>query len=150
LFRELPQSRLVRRTLPAHRSMSAILKTLPTWFARGQIREFLDGRFCYYYFTLGRGRPKRCDPEQIYFTHVGEIIGHFDIHEIVQNVGQLPKLTTLDGKASAWQIKGDAWVAVCQPPFHWLEEKIYHEGFRGWRYFDLDSYRGTIGAKIRI
>ena len=130
--------------------MSAILKTLPTCFARGHIREFLDGRFCLYYFTLGRGRPKQSTPTEIYFTHRGEILGHFAIEEIVQNVGQFPKLTTLDGQPSAWQIKGDAWVAVCRPPFHFLEDKIYHEGFRGWRYFDLDSYRGTLGAQIRI
>lgn len=130
--------------------MSAILKTLPTMFARGHIRKFLDGRFGHYFFTLGRGRPKQSNPTEIYFTHQGCIIGHFEIAEIVQNVGQLPKLTTLDGEPSAWQIRGDAWVAVCRPPFHWLEEKVYHEGFRGWRYFDLDSYRGTVGAKIRI
>jgi len=68
----------------------------------------------------------------------------------VQNVGQLPKLTNMDGDPSAWQIKGDAWVAVCPPPFHRLEEKIYHDGFRGWRYFDLATYRGTLGSKIRI
>jgi len=128
----------------------SIVKTLPTWFARGEINKFLQADFCRFYFTLGRGRPKQCEPTRIFFTHQGRILGHFEIEEIVQNVGQLPKLTTLDGAPSAWQIKGDAWVAICAPPFHRLEEKLYHEGFRGWRYFDLDAYRGTLGAKVRI
>ena len=134
--------------------MTAILKTLPTRFARGEIERFfgLDGKPCWtmYYFTLGRGRPQRYTPLQLYFTHKGIIVGHFAIAEIVQNAGQLPKLTNMDGDPSAWQIPGDAWVAICQPPFVKLEEKIFHEGFRGWRYFDLQKYRGTVGSKVRI
>jgi hypothetical protein len=134
--------------------VSAILKTLPTRFARGEIDRFfgLDGKPCWtmYYFTLGRGRPKRYDPTALYFTHKGIIVGHFLIAEIVQNVGQLPKLTNMDGDPSAWQIRGDAWVAICPPPFQPLEKKIYHEGFRGWRYFDLESYRSSLGSKVRI
>lgn len=134
--------------------MTSIIKTLPVRFARGELERFLglDGKPCWtiYFFTLGRGRPKRITPEQIYFTHKGIVIGHFAIADIVQNVGQIPKLTNMDGDPSAWQIKPDAWVAVCRPPFVRLEDKIYHEGFQGWRYFDLGSYRGTIGAKLRI
>jgi hypothetical protein len=134
--------------------MSAILKTLPVRFARGQLTRFLgsDGKPCFtmYYFTLGRGRPKHSNPTEIYFTHRGRILGYFEIAEIVQNVGQLPKLTTLDGDPSQWQIKGDAWVAVCRPPFHAMSERVYHEGFRGWRYFDLEKYRGTVEAKVHI
>ena len=133
--------------------MSAIIKTLPTRFARGHLERFfgLDGKPCFnrYFFTLGRGRPKR-EISQLYFTHRGRIIGHFAIAEIVQNAGQLPKLTTLDGKPSEWQIKADAWVAVCDPPFRRLTEKLYFSGFRGFRYFDLDSYKGTLDAKIKI
>lgn len=102
-----------------------------------------------FYFTLGRGRPQR-PPSELWYTHRGRILGWFGINEIVQNVGQLPKLTAIDGTESEWQIRGDAWVALCPPPFHRLEEKIYHEGFRGWRYFDLEAYRGTIGAKLLI
>jgi hypothetical protein len=134
--------------------MTAILKTLPTRFARGQIERFfgLDGQPCWttYYFTLGRGRPKQSNPTELYFTHQGIIMGHFQITEIVQNAGQLPKLTNMDGDPSKWQIPGDAWVAVCRPPSQRLKEKLYHEGFRGWRYFDLEAYRGTLGAKVRI
>jgi hypothetical protein len=134
--------------------VSAILKTLPTRFARGEIERFfgLDGKPCWtnYYFTLGRGKPKRYDPTALYFTHKGIIVGHFLIAEIVQNVGQLPKLTNMDGDPSAWQIKGDAWVAICPPPFLRLEERVYHEGFRGWRYFDLEQFRGTLASKVRL
>jgi hypothetical protein len=134
--------------------MTAILKTLPTRFARGEIERFfgLDGKPCWtiYFFTLGRGRPKRADPAHLYFTHKGIIVGHFEVAEIVQNSGQLPPLTNMDGDPSAWQIKPDAWVAVCRPPFHRLEEKLYHEGFRGWRYFDLAAYRGDLSSKVRL
>jgi hypothetical protein len=141
--------------------MKAILKTLPARFARGQLERFLS-TFNHYYFTLGRGRPKQSDPTELYFTHCGRIIGHFEIESIVRNAGdlrdgarqegsvELPKLTTLDGGASAWQIPPGNWVAVCRPPFHRLKQRIYHEGFRGWRYFDLESYRGSVGSKIRI
>jgi hypothetical protein len=134
--------------------MTAILKTLPVRFARGEMERFLgmDGKpFCVYFFTLGRGRPQRPDPvTQIYFTHRSVILGHFEIAEIVQNKGQLPLLTTLDGAPSDWQIKPDRWVAVCRPPFHPLEAKTYHTGFRGWRYFDLQNYRGTLDSKVPL
>jgi len=134
--------------------MAAILKTLPVRFARGKLEEFLglDGDpFCSYYFTLGRGRPQRPEPvTRIYFTHRSVILGHFWIEEIVQNKGQLPLLTTLDGDPSEWQIKPDRWVAVCRPPFHRLEERIYHTGFRGWRYFDLAAYSATLDSKIPL
>ena len=93
--------------------MIAILKTLPTSFARGHIDRFL-ACFGIYFFTLGRGRPSKADyavktnglegflgVDQLYFTHRGEIIGHFAIEVIVQNVGQLPPLTNMDGDPSA-------------------------------------------------
>jgi hypothetical protein len=142
------------------KQVTAILKTLPTRFARGQLERFL-GAFTAYYFSLGRGRPKT-PPAQLWFTHSGILIGFFEIQEIVRNAGdlrdgakntgsmELPKLTTLDGGKSAWQIPPGNWVAVCRPPFCKLEDRVYHEGFRGWRYFDLESYRGTVGAKVRI
>lgn len=129
--------------------MSAILKTLPTRFARGKITEFLNAPFAAFYFTLGLHRPKQA-VENLYFTHQGRILGHFTVEQIVQNAGQLPKLTTLDGQPSQWQIKPDRWVAVCDPPFHLIKEKVYHEAFRGWRYFDLDVYRQSPNARIRI
>ncbi len=137
--------------------MGAILKTLPTRFARGDIERFLGlgakkPAWCNYYFTLGRGRPRRdgFTLRQLYFTHKGIVIGYFDVAEVVQNVGQLPQLTNMDGDPSAWQIPGDAWVAVCPPPFHPLRDRVFHHGFQGWRYFDLQKYRSSLDARIRL
>jgi hypothetical protein len=137
------------------REECAIIKTLPGRFARGQLERFfgLDGKPCFhqYFFTLGRGQPRRRPlPNALYFTHCGRIIGHFEITEIVQNAGQLPKLTTLDGEPSEWQIKADAWVAVCDPPFVPMRDRIYFAGFRGFRYFDLETYKYTREAKVRL
>ena len=129
--------------------MTAILKTLPTFFARGRIDQFLATEFSFFYFTLGRGQPKN-SIQELYFTHKGVILGHFDIDYVCKNAGQLPKLTTLDGRPSEWQIKPDRWVAVCRSPFHRLEEKLFHSGFRGWRYFDLEAYRGTLDSKVLL
>lgn len=152
--------------------MIAILKTLPARFARGEILRFLgcDGKPCWtqYFFQLGRACPQRAKAiagswrvgsqlidgfrgvEQIHFTHRGILLGHFDVQLIAQNAGQFPILTTMDGGASDWQLKPDRWVVVCAPPFHRLKDRIYHEAFRGWRYFDLDAYRGTREAKVRL
>lgn len=129
--------------------MSAILKTWPAFMPPKKVLQVFTHDWGTFYFTLGRGCPKQI-VEQIYYTHRGRILGHFDIHCIVRNDGSLPKLRSLSDVESEWQIKGDAWVAICAPPFHRLEEKIWHEGFRGWRYFDLEVYRSTVGAKIRI
>jgi hypothetical protein len=133
--------------------VTAILKTLPSFFAQGRIDEFLRADFCRFYFTLGRGRPQRPDPvTQIYFTHRGCILGYFDIEEIVRNEGQLPLLTSLDGEPSEWQIKPDRWVAICKPPFHRhrLDQPLFHAGFRGWRYFDLKTYEDTLESKVQL
>src|SRR6266566_4279685 len=100
--------------------------------SRHTLRVFTHpwGRF---YFSLGRGRPKQ-PVERIFFTHRGRILGHFAVSALVQNTGQLPKLRSLNDEESEWQIKGDAWVAICAPPFERLKARVYHEGFRGWRY----------------
>jgi hypothetical protein len=168
--------------------MANILKTLPTRFARGELERFFgmhercaDPQRFRFYFTLGRGKPGQAI-ERLYFTHRGIIIGHFDVAEVVQNAGQLPKLTTLDGEPSQWQIKPDRWVAVCPPPWHPVEcrlcrsgdapilssvsdkmvhsdaaghklcepELVYHEPFRGWRYFDLSVHRQDLGSRVRL
>jgi hypothetical protein len=129
--------------------MTAILKTWPAFMPPRKVLEVFTHDWGRFYFTLGRGKPQK-PIDQLWYTHQGRILGYFGIEQIVQNVGQLPKLTAIDGTESEWQIRGDAWVAICPPPFHRLEEKLYHEGFRGWRYFDMEAYRGTIGAKLRI
>jgi hypothetical protein len=128
---------------------SAILKTWPAFMPPKKVLQVFSHEWGRFYFTLGRGKPQR-PIDQLWYTHRGRILGYFCIGEIVQNVGQLPKLRAIDGTESEWQIRGDAWVAICPPPFLRLREKLYHEGFRGWRYFDLDAYRGTTASKVRI
>lgn len=131
--------------------MTAILKTWPAFMPPAKVLEVFTHDWGNFYFTLGRGRPQREGVSEIFHTHRGLILGHFDIKLIVRNMGDnLPELRSIDGSESEWQIKLMNWVAVCPPPFHPLKEKLCHEGFRGWRYFDLDAYRGTIGAKVRI
>jgi len=77
------------------------------------------------------------------------VIGSFPVVAIIRNDGSLPKLRSLENKLSEWQFKPDVWVAQCGRIL-WLKEKIYFPGFRGWRYFDLAKYRGTLDAKVRI
>ena len=129
--------------------MTAILKTWPAFMPPKKVLQVFTHDWGHFYFTLGRGKPKQ-EPQQLWYTHRGRVLGYFDVGRIVRNDGSLPKLRSLSDQESEWQIRGDAWVAICAPPFHRLEEKLYHEGFRGWRYFDLEAYRGTLGAKIRI
>lgn len=50
-----------------------------------------------------------------------------------------------------WQIKRDRYVAICPGPYVPLEgEHVYYDSFRGFHYFDLDSYRDTLEARIPI
>lgn len=129
--------------------MTAILKTWPAFMPAKKVLEVFGHDWGHFYFTLGRGRPK-VTPSELWYTHHGRILGWFTIGEIVQNVGQLPKLCSLSGEESPWQIKGDRWVAICPPPFHRISERLYHESFRGWRYFDIEKHRGTLSAKVRL
>jgi hypothetical protein len=130
--------------------MTAVLKTWPASMDRHRVREaFTHDWGGSFYFTLGRGKPSR-KIDQLYFTHASRILGYFDVAEVIQNVGQLPRLRSISGEVSEWQIRPDSWVAVCNPPFHFLEEKLYYCGFRGFRFFDIDAYRGTMEAKIPL
>lgn len=131
--------------------MPDILKTWPAFMEPAKVRTIFtmkwDGAF---YFTLGRAKPKQA-VDRLWYTHRGQIIGNFSIGEIVQNVGQLPPLRSISGETSEWQIKPDAWVAVCPSgSFTPLEEEIFHEAFRGWRYFDLEKYRGSVGSLVHV
>jgi len=128
----------------------AILKTWPGWMPRTKVLEVFNHDWGQFYFTIGRGKPSQ-DPAELYYTHRGGIIGYFTITAIIRNLGDnLPKLRSISGETSEWQIKLMNWVAVCDPPFHKLDEKIFHEGFRGWRYFDLATYKRTLDAKVRV
>jgi hypothetical protein len=129
--------------------MTSIIKTWPANMPRSRVLEVFTHDWGSFYFTLGRGLP-RITPDTLFFTHRGRILGHFKISEIVRNEGQLPKLRSLFGETSEWQIRRDAIVAICDPPFVRLEEKLFYAGFRGFRYFDLDSHRGSLDSKIML
>lgn len=105
--------------------------------------------FSMYYFTLGRGKPRR-EIGALWFTYRGRILGYFRVKEVVCNVGQLPRLNRIDGEPSEWQIKRDRYVAICNPPFFRLRDHVYHGAFRGWHYFNFDSYTQTMEAKIPL
>lgn len=129
--------------------MTDIIKTWPAFMEPALVQRIFRRNWAEYYFTLGRGKPQR-EIARIWFTHRGRMLGSFKIERLVINDGSLPKLTRIDGGESEWQIKPDRWVAICSPPFEWLEEEIYHEAFRGWHYFDLASYKETPDARINL
>ena len=129
--------------------MTAIIKSWPGFFDRKRVLEVFTHPWADFYFTLGRGKPSK-PIDELYYTHNGRILGHFKIREIVRNEGQLPKLTSITGETSEWQIKLGNYVAICEPPFVPLEEKLMYEGFRGWRYFAIDEYRGSLDSQVRL
>ena len=104
--------------------------------------------FSMYYFTLGKGKPQQ-EIERIWFTYRGRILGSFKVHDIVCNVGQLPKLRRIDGGESEWQIKRDRYVVVCSD-FKRLRERVFCDSFRGWHYFNFSDYCSTPESKIAI
>lgn len=130
-------------------SKTEIIKTWPAFMEPALVRRVFDGKWRQYYFTLGRGRPQS-ELGRIWFTHRGVLLGSFVVAGIVVNDGSLPKLTRLDGGPSEWQIKPDRWVAVCVGPIDWLGEQVFHESFRGWRYFDFETYRNSLDARLNL
>jgi len=130
--------------------MPDILKTWPGFMERWKVEKLFAQKFVHFYFSVGRGMPKQY-VYRIWFTHQGEILGCFDVDCIVKNDGSLPKLRSLSNRLSEWQFKPDIYVAICTPPFDRVEgEKVFHAGFRGWRYFDFDTYKQSLEAKVCI
>lgn len=132
--------------------MADLIKTWPAFMhPRKVLTIFSDTpAFPNYYFTLGRGKPK-LDVERLWFTYRNRVLGHFEVREIIRNTpGAIPPLVRIDGGESEWQIKPYNWVALCDPPFHRLKEKLYYGYFRGFRYFDLEAHRGTPESRIAI
>lgn len=132
--------------------MADIIKTWPAVVPAPTVAQIFSPRhppFCRYYFTLGRGKPKQ-SLEKIWFTYRGRILGWFEIEALVVNDGTLPRLNRLDGAPSEWQIRKDAYVLVCAPPCQCVPERVFHEGFRGWRYFDFESYKLSTDARVRM
>lgn len=130
--------------------MTDIIKTWPSCVpAKTVARIFTpENRWAMFYFTLGRGKPKN-PINRLWFTYQGRILGNFHVAEVVQNDGSFPKLQRLDGGESDWQIKPDAWVAICTD-FVKLKDRVFMSGFRGFRYFDLEEYRGTPDSRMRL
>jgi hypothetical protein len=131
--------------------MAEIIKTWPAVKERDTVlRVFRHEWGGPYYFTLGRGKPQQ-EIARLWMTHQGVILGSFKVREIVQNNGaNIPRLRSLSNRESEWQIKADAWVAICEPPCEFLADEVFHEGFRGWRYFSLAEYRESDAAKVYV
>jgi hypothetical protein len=130
--------------------MSDIIKTWPA-NVRPQIVAKIfsfNAPWTHFYYTLGRGKPTR-PLERIWFTYQGRILGSFNILEVVQNDGSLPKLQRLDGGESDWQIRKDYWVAICNG-FTKAPDRRFMSGFRGFRYFDWEEYTATPDSRMRI
>jgi len=131
--------------------MADIIKTWPANIDPRSVAALFSEEACFsmYYFTLGRGKPK-AEIDRIWWTYQGRIIGSFRVNRIVVNDGTLPRLGRVDGGESAWQIKKDAKVAICPGPCERLKERLFMQGFRGWRYFDLAAYRETAESRMQL
>jgi hypothetical protein len=131
--------------------MADIIKTWPAFMDRRKVMAIFRSKWAMFYFTLGKGKPAQAI-EHLWFTHQGEILGRFKVQEIVCNVGQLPKLRSLENRESEWQIKRDRYVAVCPGPFAPTPspDPVYFDSFRGFRYFDFHAYAGTPESRIAI
>lgn len=132
--------------------MAEIIKTWPAWAEARKVAQMFSAKtscFARYYFILGRGKPA-LPITRIWYTWRGRILGSFEVAEIVCNVGQIPKLWSLSGEESEWQIPKDRYVAICIVGCERLKERIFMSGFRGWRYFDLESYRSTSESRHRL
>lgn len=132
--------------------MAEIIKTWPSVVSAKTVAKVFSPSapaFSRYYFSLGRGKPKQAI-ERMWFTYGGRILGWFEVEEIVCNDGSIPPLKRLDGGESGWQFKPDVWLAVCAPPCRRIPERLFYEPFRGWRYFDLEAWRGNFDSRHRF
>lgn len=132
--------------------MADLIKTWPAIVGAREVARIFSAEappLARYYFTLGRGKPSQA-VSRIWLTWSGRILGWFWVESIARNDGSLPRLRSLSDQESEWQIKPDNWVAICKPPCTRLRERLYMSSFRGWRYFDVDSYRGTPEARVRV
>jgi hypothetical protein len=130
--------------------MAAIIRTWPAFMPRNKVLEVFQHDWGEFYFTLGRGKPSQ-QIDFLYWTHRGEILGSFPIDRIVRNLGDnLPRLRSISGEVSEWQIKLMNWVAICKPPFIRAPEPTFYSAFRGWRYFDFAAHVASPYAKVRL
>lgn len=131
--------------------MAEIIKTWPAQVDARTAAQIFSPKGCFarYYFTLGRGRPKE-KITRMWFTYRGRIVGSFFVEKVVCNDGSLPRLERLDGTPSEWQIRKDAWVAICVPGCERPPVRAFMSGFRGWRYFDFETYRQNPESRFRL
>lgn len=131
--------------------MSDIIKTWPAFMSREKVLRIFRMRGTEFYFVVSRGKPSQAI-ERLWYTHQGEIVGCFSVREVVCNVGQLPKLRSLEDRESEWQIKRDRWVAICPGPFTPTpgDEPVFHDSFRGFHYFNFGEYSQTMESRIAI
>jgi hypothetical protein len=127
-----------------------IIKSWPASIHAADIADMFtdDAKYSAYYFTIGRGKPKE-KIERIWWSYQGRIIGSFKVDRLVINDGTLPQLGSISG-GDEWSIKPDRWVAICESGGEPLKERLFFAGFRGWRYFDIESYRNTPESKVRL
>src|SRR5205807_3050368 len=131
----------------------------PAFMERRKVMSIFTHSWGNFYFSLGRGRPKQ-EIEHVWYTHQGSILGKFTIAEIVFNENELtlPRLRSLSNRESQWQFRPGIYVMVCAGPFVPLSEvpgvedggEVFHDSFRGWRYFNFDEYRNSPEAFINI
>ncbi len=118
--------------------MPDAIKTIEGWRDELKVRRFLSARVGFFIFSLGRGKPKQL-VERLWFTFKGRVLGSIAIEAIEENTGQYDgKLKLLYGDWKPGRI-----LMRCRPPFEFLEEEVFHRGFQGWRYFDLEQYRAS-------
>jgi hypothetical protein len=116
---------------------------------RKVLRIFNGPVFDYYYYSLGRGKPKT-RPEAIWFTYRGKILGQLPIVAIIQNDGTLPPLWSVENPEKRWEFRPGVWIAIAHPPMKRLHGTYYYAGFRGWRYFDFEVYRKSLDARMCV
>lgn len=131
--------------------MAEIIRTWPANVDARTVAHMFRPKchFAMFYFTLGRGKPKQ-PVTRLWFTYQGRILGSFEITEVIQNDGSLPRLRSITNEESECQIRPDYWVVTCPGPMDRLKERVFMSGFRGWRYFNLAEYRTTPDARIRL
>jgi hypothetical protein len=132
-------------------ALADIIRTWPAFMERKRVLNAFTHGYARFYFTCGRGKPKQ-EVENIWFTHTGDILGHFKIDEFFhyEREGQLPPLRSVSNRESEWQFRPGSWIAICPGPFIPLKEEMHYGSFRGWRYFDLEKHRGSLEALIAL
>jgi len=134
-----------------------IIKTFESWRKRADLLKFFDvpdGHVLS--FSLGRGKPK-IEPRRLWFVHCGRLFGWLSVEGLEQRgleeISDGEFTYTLDDACSqprTWKPRLGTWMVVCVPPLRVVVECIFHEGFRGWRYFDFQKHCEGIASKIWI